>query len=358
MKRFILTFCALLMGASLFAQADLQVLAVVKLNNNESITLKKLKTRVEAYQKQTGAALSVDDRKKVLDALIQEELVAQAAIKSGMTIPDSTIEEYFLQSVSQQIGRRVTQQQFEELVQKQEKMTIDEYMKKQAGMSYSEYKNYMKNQLLSQNYIVAQSKSELEKVAPTDEEIRGYYELNKTNFVQPDMMKMFLVIIPKGNDVAAAKAKAEKLYSDLKDKKASTTQILKDSKTENSGYQAGDVFINKNELSAKQLGISLQDLLALFANSSDYVSPLSERETSYQFYSVIKKYEGKMLTLSDLVQPETTRTVYDFIKDTVGQQKKMQFLQMEAQKIAQSLDKSANVDRKKTGKELEKLLAW
>ena len=65
-----------------------------------------------------------------------------------------------------------------------------------------------------------------------------------------------------------------------------------------------------------------------------------------------------MLTLSDLVQPETTRTVYDFIKDTVGQQKKMQFLQMEAQKIAQSLDKSANVDRKKTGKELEKLLAW
>ena len=149
MKRFILTFCALLMGASLFAQADLQVLAVVKLNNNESITLKKLKTRVEAYQKQTGAALSVDDRKKVLDALIQEELVAQAAIKSGMTIPDSTIEEYFLQSVSQQIGRRVTQQQFEELVQKQEKMTIDEYMKKQAGMSYSEYKNYMKNQLLS-----------------------------------------------------------------------------------------------------------------------------------------------------------------------------------------------------------------
>ena len=213
MKRFILTFCALLMGASLFAQADLQVLAVVKLNNNESITLKKLKTRVEAYQKQTGAALSVDDRKKVLDALIQEELVAQAAIKSGMTIPDSTIEEYFLQSVSQQIGRRVTQQQFEELVQKQEKMTIDEYMKKQAGMSYSEYKNYMKNQLLSQNYIVAQSKSELEKVAPTDEEIRGYYELNKTNFVQPDMMKMFLVIIPKGNDAAAAKAKAEKLYS-------------------------------------------------------------------------------------------------------------------------------------------------
>ena len=49
MKRFAIALFALFMSAAVFAQSDLQVLAVVKLNKNESITVKKLKTRVEMY---------------------------------------------------------------------------------------------------------------------------------------------------------------------------------------------------------------------------------------------------------------------------------------------------------------------
>ena len=97
MKRFAVAFLALFMCAALFAQNDLQVLAVVKLNKNESISLKQIKTRVEMYEKQRGSVLSVDDRKKVLDALIQEKLVLQAAQKSGISITDSQIEQMFLQ---------------------------------------------------------------------------------------------------------------------------------------------------------------------------------------------------------------------------------------------------------------------
>ena len=57
MKRFAIALFALFMSAAVFAQSDLQVLAVVKLNKNESITVKKLKTRVEMYEKQRGTAL-------------------------------------------------------------------------------------------------------------------------------------------------------------------------------------------------------------------------------------------------------------------------------------------------------------
>ena len=49
MKRFaIVCMMILTAAAAVFAQSDLQVLAVVKLNKNESITVKQLKTRVEA----------------------------------------------------------------------------------------------------------------------------------------------------------------------------------------------------------------------------------------------------------------------------------------------------------------------
>ena len=55
MKKLVFSLMSLvLLSASVFAQSDLQPLAVVKLNKNESITVKQLKTRCEIYQKQMG----------------------------------------------------------------------------------------------------------------------------------------------------------------------------------------------------------------------------------------------------------------------------------------------------------------
>lgn len=358
MKRFSLAFLVFFTASVLFAQADLQVLAIVKLNKNESITVKQLKTRVENYQKQRNGALSLEDRKKVLDAMIQEKLVIQAATKAGISIPDSTVEQYFLQSVSQSIGRNVTEQEFEQLVKDQTNMSLDEYMRQQSGMSAAEYKTYLKNQLIAQNYIISQRQKELQSVSPTDDEIRAFYELNKTSFVWTDMFKMFLVIVPKETDAEAARVKANSLHDNLKSKKLTVNQITVDSKKENSGFQAGDVLVNKSQASAQQLGISYSDLLGLFDKDSGYLSDVVEQETNFQFFTIVKKYEAKMLSLSDVVQPETTMTVYDYIRQSLGQQKQMEYLTNAASEIASSLDTEANVERKKKGADLEKLLNW
>ena len=81
MKRFAIALFALFMSAAVFAQSDLQVLAVVKLNKNESITVKKLKTRVEMYEKQRGTALSVDFRKNLFFRLHRkQELILQIVL--------------------------------------------------------------------------------------------------------------------------------------------------------------------------------------------------------------------------------------------------------------------------------------
>lgn len=358
MKRIALAFLALFASMAVFAQTDLQVLAVVKYNKNESITVKQLKTRVESYEKQRGTVLSLDDKKKVLDALIQEKLVLQAAQKTGLSIPDSAVDQYFLQSISQQIGRNVSEQEFEQLIKQQTNMSLDQYMKQQSGMSVAEYKAYLKNQLIVQQYIISSRQNELNSVAPSDEEIRAFYELNKTSFVWSDMFKMFLVMVPKDKDASSAKAKADDLYSKLKDKKLTINQITAESKKANSGFQAGEVLVNKNQLSAQQLGISYADLLTLFNNDKGYVSPLTERDDVYQFYTIIKKFQAKMLELSDIIQPETTITVYDYIKQNLAQQKQMEYLALAANEIAVELDTDANVERKKQGEALDKLLNW
>ena len=65
MKKIILALSVLFLAAtSAFAQSDLQVLAVVKLNKSESVTVKQLKTRCDIYKKQINRALTVDEKKK------------------------------------------------------------------------------------------------------------------------------------------------------------------------------------------------------------------------------------------------------------------------------------------------------
>ena len=359
MKRFAIALFTLLMSAAVFAQSDLQVLAVVKLNKNEPITVKQIKTRVEMYEKQRGASLSVDDRKKVLDALIQEKLVLQAAQKAGLTLTDSAVEKMFVQQLSAQlVGRTVTQSELEQFVKQQTNLSLDEFMKQQIGMSVAEYKTYLKNQTIVQQYIFSQRENELKSVAPTDDEIRSFYELNKSSFVWTDMMKLFLVVVPKGEDAEAARAKANDLYTKLKDKKMSVNQLTVESKKENSGFQSGEIIINKNTTSAQQLGISYTDLISLFGNEKDYLASVSEFDTHFQFYMVVKKYDAKMLGLSDVVQPDSTTTVYDYIRSTLGEQKVMQYYTVAAQEIAVGLDTEENVERKKTGDALTKLLSW
>ena len=69
-------------------------------------------------------------------------------------------------------------------------------------------------------------------------------------------------------------------------------------------------------------------------------------------------HQVQMLSLSDVVQPETTVTVYDYIKQSLGQQKQMEYLTNAAGEIAASLDTEENVERKKKGADLDKLLNW
>lgn len=358
MKRFALGALVFTAATALFAQADLQPLAIVKLNKSETITLKQLKTRVEMYQKQSGvASFSVTQKKEILDAIIDEKLVVQAAQKAGLSITDSQVNQYFLQNISQQVGRQVTEAQFADIVKQQTGLSMDDFMKQQLGMSTSDYKAFLKNQLLAQQYVLSQKQSEIQAVAPTDDEIRSFYELNKASFVQNDMLKMFLVIVPKGKDEESARVTANKMLQDLKDKKTTYDSIKAQIKPD-SKFQGGDLLISKTAQHAQQLGISYNELIELFTRDIGYISGLNATDENFQFYAIRQKYSAKMLTLSDIVQPDTTITVYDYIKQNLTQQKQSQYLITAVQDITKALDTPQNVDRKKTGAALDTLLNW
>ena len=357
MKKIVLAATlALSMAFGAFAQSDLQPLAVVKLNKSETITLKQLKNRVETYQKQNNMqTFTVEQKKEILDAMIDEKLVVQAAAKAGMNITDTQVNQYFLQNISQQVGKAVTEAEFSEIVKKQTGKSLDDFMKEQVGMNVTDYKAYLKNQLIAQQYVLQQKQDAIKNVAPKDEDIRKFYDLNKASFVQNDMVKIFLVVVPKGDNKDGAKIKAEALQKGAKDKTLSFDKIKAESGKD---YQGGELLIGKTAQHAQQLGISYNDLLELFTRDVGYMSKLNETETDFQFYVVRQKYAAKMLSISDLVQPETTTTVYDYIKINLTNQMQSQALVTAVQDITKSLRTPSNFEYKQKDEKLKKLLAW
>ena len=332
------------------------VLAVIKHNKTEQVTSNHLRSRIEFLKKETGVeSFTIEQKKQILDSLISEKLVAQAAAKEGITISDSQVNAAFLNTFSQQLGQQVTESQLSDFIERQTGKTLGVYMKDQTGMSLDEYKEYLKNQLVAQQYVYSKKQEELKKVVATDEEIRSAYEMNKSAFVWNDMAKLFLVMVPKGTDAASSKSLAESLRSQYQ-KSKSAEEKIKLSEDNGKKYQAGYLVVAKTSSQAQQLGWSYDKLMELFGRNKGYVSELSATENDYQFYSVVDKYNAKMLELSDVVEPDSTITVYDYIKQRLSAQKQSQFLTTAAQEIAKSLETKTSVERKKTGTALDKVL--
>lgn len=356
------TFLSIVMSiftvCALSAQSDLQVISVVKYSKPESITVKQLKARCETYEKQMGKKLSLDEKKMVLKTLTEEKLMLQAAAKAGINISESTVDQYFNQSLSQQFGVQLTVNELNDLLLKQQGISLDELLMQQTGMNMVEYKTYLKNQLIIQQYVVSLNQSEIMKVAPTDEEIRMFYESNKASFVWNDMVKLFLVIVPKGTNTDSALNKINEFRNKFVDKKITMEELSIQSKIDNSGYQAGEMLLPKTEVAASSVGMTYAGLVSLFEKEEGFVTDVQETDIDYRFVRVGKKYAAKMLSLSDVIQPETTITIYDYIKQNLTQQKQMMFMNNAAQELATSLYKPEYVEEKKTGAALDKLLNW
>jgi len=361
MKKRVALFLVLGMTAAIvFAQSDLQPLATISLNKTESINLKQLKNRITTYQKQTGSkSFTVDQKKQILDAMIDEKLVVQAAKRDGVSVSTAQVDEAFIQSISQQVGQTVTEEQFAELIKKQTGKTLDVFFTEQVGMNLANYKEYLKNQLIAQQYVLSLKKEEIQNTAnPTDADIRSYFEMNKTSFSQNDILKLFLVVYPKGDDAVAAEKSINDLYASLENKEITMDDMKIKSKGGKVGYKAGDMYVSKGTLAAKQLGIDYNALLSLFNNDIGFTSKINETKTDFQFYVICEKYPAKMLALSDVVQPDKTVTVYEYIRNILTQQKQQAAFQKAVEEVTTSLRTPGNFRILKTGSELETLLDW
>lgn len=345
--------CLLFTGMIFAQQKDLQPLVTIKLNKTESITVKDLKNRCDLYKIQTGmTSFTTEQKVEILDSLINEKLVLQAAAKAGLVLTDTQVNELYLNTIAQQVGQVISEADFAEVVRQQTNMNLDDFFKAQLGMTAAEYKVFLKNQYLIQQYILMQKQEEIMAVAATDAEVRSYYDLNRSSLAQNDIIKMFLVVVEKSK----GKAFADSLHDGFAAGTETMDSLRVRGQTGTAGFQAGDMYVSKSNTAAQQLGIDYNALLQLFANPDEFVSSVTETSNDYQFYKILAHYDAKLLSLSDVITPDSTTTVYEYIREVLTQQKQSEYFTTATQEVTESLRTPANYQMLKKDSALTTLL--
>nr|WP_304242757.1 peptidyl-prolyl cis-trans isomerase [Gracilinema caldarium] len=315
MKRSIVTILfALAATALVSAQTDLQSVALVKLTKTEPITVKQLKAEVQKIEAQTGKTLTLDERKQVLDVMINERLALQAAERDKITVSDADINQQLQQaraSMAQSLGRQPTDAEFESAI------------KQQTGMDLAAYKDQLKRLATVQKYLMTKKQDILNSIKkPSDAEIKNFYELNKVKLVRPDTVRFSMIFVPYGNDAAAkAKAKelADKLVKDIGTSPSKFDEAVLKGQSATAGYQAGDGgYLPKTPEAQSIVGQEFMNVA--FSLKQGEVSRLIENSKGYQIIKITEAYSQKNLELDDIYQLGSKVTVRDYIGNLLYQQ--------------------------------------
>ncbi len=167
--------------------------------NGEAVSTEALNQQLEQLKKQypnmfTGAdgeGRLLDFKQRLLDNIINQKLIEQAAKDKGIKISDADVQK----QIDQLRAGFKDQAQFDEAL-------------KSAGMTVDGLKTQIRNQLVTQKLI--DSLSSNSKVSEAD--IQAYYDKNKAQFYQKASKKASHILF-KPED----KAKAEAVLAEVKD---------------------------------------------------------------------------------------------------------------------------------------------
>jgi hypothetical protein len=315
-------------GFFLFPQdVDLQTVATVNLTKTEPILVKQLRTRVEAIEKATGRKLSTDEKREILNGMIDEMLILQAAARDRVSVEEGTVNqqiEDLRTQLTQQAGRRPTDVEFAEAV------------KAQTGLDLSGFREQMKKQLVFQKYLMEKKGSILQAAKPpSDAEILSEYNQWKTSadgiarLTQEETIQFAAIVFPYEKDADKPKARngAEALEKEIG---GSVLQFDKKVQQQSNEYRATTAGImQKNKKAQSEVGQAFMDtsfgLKYDPKTGATEVSKVIEVPTGtargFYIIKITAKYPFKSPLALDDTMIQYGTTVRDVVRAALAQEK-------------------------------------
>ncbi|MBI4949927.1 MAG: SurA N-terminal domain-containing protein [Deltaproteobacteria bacterium] len=169
---------------------------VVAVINDSIITLSELNAATAFATERLGPADKKDGKKaeelrgKMLDGLIEQKLVKQAADKAGIDISEREID-LAVDDIKKQNG----------LTQESLLLALA-----QGGLTYKEYREQLKEQIRQVKFVNKEIRS---KILVLPEDIEAYWRRRQDEFISPPAYRLNMIFIPSADkDVYKLKLKA------------------------------------------------------------------------------------------------------------------------------------------------------
>jgi foldase protein PrsA len=164
--------------------------------NGQVITVSELNTQLDQLKKQYPQMFEgsdaegrlLDFKQRLLENLINQDLIEQAAKQKGITVSDADVQK----QIDQLKAGFKDQAQFDQAL-------------KSAGMTLDTLKTQVRNQLVTQKLVESLASSQ----AVTDAEIQTYYDKNKAQFFQKPAKRAEHILFKPEDKATAQKVLAQ-----------------------------------------------------------------------------------------------------------------------------------------------------
>jgi peptidyl-prolyl cis-trans isomerase SurA len=256
MKRVLIAFCLLLFTSAALA-ADSVVEEIIARVNNEIITISEfnrskdqLKQEAQQQDAANASKMFADKQKDVLRDLIDQQLLLDRGKDLGITADTELIKR--LDDMRKQMNL--------------ENMEDLEKAAQAQGVSYEDFKQNLRNQIITQQVIGREVGQHL---SITKEEEQAFYDSHKADMEQPEEIKLSEILVappkpagqpadaktPAADDpesIAAAQTKAEGLLAGIR-KGEAFDAVAKKASDGPTAAQGGDLGFFKRGTLAKEL---------------------------------------------------------------------------------------------------------
>ena len=345
MKRIIFFLTMLIISTSVFSQSLLdKPAALIKLTETEIISSKKVNQNISLLETNAKRVLSEDEKRSVLNSMIDSALVVQAAKRDNLSIPMAQVKQYGIAQVSQNVGRQLTEAEFTQFIEQQLKQPVAIYLTE------------LEKQLLIQKYITEKGRLDFQNIPqPAERDIQSAYEKEEMTFINPEMMRVShvffsFVVNPNLNprlmnteEKEDVKIKAEAVLRNLKNGTLTFEEAVRTkSEDPQSKVKAGDIgFIIKNDQNAVQVfGASFVDQVYTM-NVGEY--KLLESNAGYHIVRITDQIDKKFLKLDDQVNPMEQTTVREYISQRLYVVKQQEMFQVVSERVVKELREDAEI---------------
>ncbi len=317
-KKIILVLLILAVIPSIAFSADMisQPAATVNLIRNTIISVQTLEEQVAAYKAEAtasgGPTAAAQVRPlDVLNVLVNDELVLQGAERDGYMITEAQVDQMVRQQkayVEQQIGREVTDEQFEIVI------------RNNYGFGLDQFRQSIKESTIVDRYVRGKMSSVLEDYQqPTAQEVTEFYRANRSAFMNPELVRISHIFMPfTTEDKAEVKKQMDQLARWLRYNTYTFEELVpKYSKDADSVGKGGDIgwLAFDDEEMRNYLGSQFFD--AIFELQLGKPSGVLESTGGYHIVKVTTHTDPKLLSIDDQINPESNVTVRQYIMQTL-----------------------------------------